>query len=255
MFRNSIGSVFTLLLGMLIFVASTAMAKSPQKTIRKRIWGTDGLYFNLKIQEKVSFFFLDEAILTDETSMFADECNRLSIYYVTHIEPAATDDTGKELPGGEIIGLSDEIPAKVAWTYEKEYLFIFGEVRSEPKKEEYSQDPKFKLWYQYSGSDTCNDADPPVPDSPLYPNFPVNKEPPEPSLLTLEPMDVRNVNGFTLGELIGHEAETARGKENLQPPDITRFFKWLGWFFEANIFDADSDGDADAYGFSIVKTY
>ncbi len=57
------------------------------------------------------------------------------------------------------------------------------------------------------------------------------------------------------GEFIRHETETSTGKEKAKPPDITRLFKWLGWFCQADIFDTDSDGNADAYGVTFIKIY
>jgi hypothetical protein len=68
-------------------------------------------------------------------------------------------------------------------------------------------------------------------------------------------MVVGNVQGFSTEEFIRYETGTSKEKENVQPPDITRLFKWLDWFCQANISDTNSDGNADAYGFIFVKTY
>jgi len=255
MFRIPIGAVSTLLFGLLIFGASTATAGESQEIIKKRNSETGGAYFNLNTQVKASVIFLGGEILSDEASMFTDECSDLTIHYVTYKKSTGSGQPVMESCAGGGNVPSDERPGNVTWSYENEYVHVFAEVRSRPDKEENGRDPRFKLWYQYSVSDACNDTDPPVPDSPVVPDFPVYIESPDPSLLGLRPMDVGNVQGSSTEEFIRYETETSKGKENVQPPDITRLFKWLGWFCQANISDTNSDGNADAYGFIFVKTY
>jgi len=255
MFRIPIGAVSTLLFGLLIFGASTATAGEPQEIIKKRNSETGGAYFNLNTQVNASVIFLGGEILSDETSMFTDECSDLTIHYVTYKKSTGSGQPVMESCAGGAKVPSDERPGNVTWSYENEYVHVFAEVRSRPDKEEDGRDPRFKLWYQYSVSDACNDTDPPVPDSPVVPDFPVYIESPDPSLLGLRPMDVGNVQGSNAEEFIRYETETSKGKENVQPPDITRIFKWLGWFCHANISDTNSDGNADSYGFIFVKTY
>jgi hypothetical protein len=255
MFRSSIGAVSTLLFGMLIFGASIATAGEPQEINKKRTSDAGGPYFNLYTHEKASAIFFGGEILTDEAWMFTDKCCDLAIHYVTFKKATGGDQTVMESCAGGFKVPSDDRAAKVTWSYEKEYVHFFAEVRWKPDKEENGRDPGFKLWYQSSFLDTCNHTDPPVPDSPVYPDFPVYIESPDPSPLGLGPMDFRNVYGSGNEELTKYETKTSKGKENVQPTDITRLFRWLGWFCQANIFDTDSDGNADTYGFSVIRTY
>lgn len=249
MFRNSIGAVSTFLFCMLVFGASAATAGELQEVINKRNSDTGGPYFNLNTQEKASPIFFGGEIPPDEPSMFTDECSDLTIHNVTQKKSTGTDLTVMESCAGCFKVPSDERPAKVALFCEKKYVHVFAEVRSKPDKEENGRDPRSIRWYQYSVFDASNDTDPPVPD------FPVYIESPDTSLLILGTIDVRNVYDSTPEELIRHETETSKGKEKVKPPDITRLFKWFGWFCEANIFDANSDGNADACGVTFVKTY
>ena len=255
MFRNSICAVSTLLFCMLVFGASTATAGEPQEIINKRNSDTGGPYFNLTSQEKASPIFFGEEMPPDGASMFTDEYRNLTIHCVTHQKTTGTGLTVMESCAGGFKVPSDERPAKVALFYEKEYVHIFAEVRSKPYKEESGRDPRFKLWYQYSVFDACNDTDSPAPDSPVYPDFPVYIDSPDPSLLVRGPIDVRDVYDVTIEEFIRYETETSKGKEKVHTPDVASLFKWLGWFCQANIFDANSDGNVDAYGFTFVKTY
>lgn len=249
MFRNSIGAVSTFLFCMLVFGASAATAGEPQEVINKRNSDTGGPHLNLNTQEKASPIFFGGEIPPDEPSMFTDECSDLTIHNVTQKKSTGTDLTVMESCAGCFKVPSDERPAKVALSCEKEFVHVFAEVRSKPDKEENGRDPRSIRWYQYSVFDASNDTDPPVPD------FPVYIESPDTSLLILGTIDVRDVYDSTPEELIRHETETSKGKEKVKPPDITRLFKWFGWFCEANIFDANSDGNADACGVTFVKTY
>jgi len=239
-------TVSTLLFCMLVFGASTATAGEPQVVINKRNSDTGGPYFNLNSQEKA---FFGGEIPPDEPSMFADEYSDLTIHYVSHKKSTVTDLTVMESCAGCLNVPSDERPAKVTLSFEKKYVYVFAEVRSKPDKGENGRDPGFILWYQYSVFDARNDTDPPVSD------FPVYKKSHDASLLTRGPIDVRDVYDSTTEEFIRYETETSKGKEKVKPPDITRLFKWFGWFCQANIFDKNSDGNADAYGFTFVKTY
>jgi hypothetical protein len=255
MFRNSIGAVSTLLFCMLVFGASTGTAGELQEVINKRNSDTDGPYFNLSSQEKASLIFFGGEISPDEPLMFTDECSDLTIHYVTHKKSTVTDLTVMKSCNWCFKVLSDERLSKVTLSCEKEDVHVFAEVRSKPDKKENSQDPRSIRWDQYSVFDACNDTDHPVPDSPVYPDFPVYLESPDASLLTLGPIDVRDIYDSTPEEFIRYETETSKGKEKVKPPNITRLFKWVGWLCQANIFDINSDGNADAYGFTFVKTY
>lgn len=249
MFQNSIGAVSILLFCMLVFGASTATAGELQEVINKRNSDTNGPYFNLSSQEKASLIFLGGEILPDEPLMFTDECSDLTIHYVTHKKSTVTDLTVMESCCWCFKVLSDERLSKVTLSCEKEDVHVFAEVRSKPDKKENSRDPRSIRWYQYSVFDACNDTDLPAPDSPVY------IESSDASLLTLGPIDVRDVYDSTPEEFIRYETETSKGKEKVKPPNITRLFKWVGWLCQANIFDTNSDGNADAYGFTFVKTY
>jgi len=255
MFRIPIGAVSTLLFGMLIFGASTATAGESQEIIKKRNSETGGPYFNLNTQVEASVIFLGGEILSDEASMFTDEFSDLTIHYVTYKKSTGSGRPVMESCAGGGKVPSDERCGNVTWSYENEYVHVFAEVGSRPDNEEDDRDPRFKLRYQYAVSDACNDTGPPVPDSPVVPDFPVYIESPDPSLLGLRPMNVGNVQGSGNGEFIRFETETSEGKENVQPTNITRLFKWLGWFCQANISDTNSDGNADSYSFIFVKTY
>lgn len=255
MFRIPVGAVSTLLFGILIFGASTATAGEPQEIIKKRNSETGGAYFNLNTQVKASVIFLGGEILSDEASMFTDECSDLTIHYLTYKKSTDSGQPVMESCAGGVKVPPDERSGNVTWSNENEYVHVFSEVRSRPDKEEDDRGSRFKLWYQYSVSDACNDSDPPVPDFPVAPDFLVGIEPPNPSLSGLKSMVVGNVQGFSTEEFIRYETGTSKEKENVQPPDITRLFKWLGWFCQANISDTNSDGNADAYGFIFVKTY
>jgi hypothetical protein len=240
---------------MLVFGASTVGAGEPQEVINKRNSDTSGPYSNLNTHEKASPIFFGGEMPPYEPSMFTDEYSDLTIHYVTHKKSTVSDMTVMESYTGRFKVTPDEMPAKVVLSCEKECDHVFPGVRSKPDKEENGRGSGSILWYQYSVFVAHYDTAPPVPDSPVYPNFPVYIEPPGASLLTPGAIHVRDVYDSIPGEFIRHETETSTGKEKVKPPDITSLFKWLGWFCRADIFDTDSDGNADAYGFTFVKTY
>jgi hypothetical protein len=255
MFRNSIGPVSTLLFGILVFGASTVGAGELQEVINQRSNYTSRPYFNLNTHEKASPVFFGGEIPQDEPSIFTDEYSDFTIHYVKHEKSTVTDRAVMESYTGRFKVIPDEKPAKVVLSCEKEAVHVLPEVPSKPDKEENGRGSGSILWYQYSVFVACYDTDPPVPDSPVYPDFPVYIESPDTFRVTPGPIHVRDVYDFISEEFIKHETETSTGKETVKLPDITRLFKWLGWFCQADIFDTDSDGNADAYGFTFVKTY
>ena len=238
--------VSTLLSGIMVLMASTAIANESIGVIEKSISNPGGAQLNLNIQGKDPLPLSNEKVLTDRKSILTAEYSETTTQYITNKGSTITDLTIFEPYTGSFNDASHDSSPKLMLSCVEEGFYVVGRVQTTTHKEQ-------NLSYDCSSLLCPNLVIEAYTDTyPADTHFQVYNEYPDDSMPASGLNSILNLNNTTPEEFVRLDSTTSQEKE--KSLGITPLFKWLGWLCRTIFVDINEDGDIDAYGVAFVKT-
>jgi hypothetical protein len=237
--------VFALLSGIMVLVASTAIANESQDVIEKNISNPSGQQLNLNIQGKDPLPLSNEKVLPDRKSILTDEYSESTRQYITQKKATVTNLTIFELPTGYFNDASYNSSPNVMLSCVEEGFYIVGGVQATSHKEQTLSHFDSPLLFPnpvlkaYTGV------------YPAHTHFLVYKKYPDDPIPTSDLSSIRHLYNAAPEGFVKFESTTS---EEEKPLGIKPLFKWLGWVCRTIFVDINEDGDIDAYGLTFVTT-
>jgi hypothetical protein len=237
--------VSALLPGIMVLVASTAIANESLGVIEKSIGNPSGPQLNLNIHGKDPLSLSNEKVLPDKTSILRAEYGESTRQYITQKKSTVTNQTIFELPTGYFNDASHDSSPNVMLSCVEEGFYVVGRVQATSHNEQPLSHAGSLLLFPnpvlkaYTGV------------YPAHTHFLVYKKYPDDPILPSNLSSIRHLynaapEGFVKFESTTSEEEKALG--------IKPLFKWLGWVCRTIFVDINEDGDIDAYGLTFVTT-
>jgi hypothetical protein len=237
--------VSALLSGIMVLVASTAIANESQDIIEKSISNPSGPKLNLNIQGKDPLPFSNEKVLPGRTSILTAEYDDTTGQYITQKKSTVTNLTLFEPPSGCFNDASHDSSPQLMLSCVEEGFYVVGRVQATSHKEQILSHVGSPLLFPnpvlkaYTG------------DYPAHTLFLVYKEYPDDPILPSNLNSIRHLYNAAPDGFVKFESTTS---EEEKPLGIKPLFKWLGWVCRTIFVDINEDGDIDAYGLTFVTT-
>jgi hypothetical protein len=235
----------TFLSGIMVLMASTAIANESLGVIEKSISNPSGVQLNLNIQGKDPLPLSNVKVLPGRKSILTDEYSESTTQYIINKKSTVTNLTIFEPPTRCFNDASHDSSPKLMLSCVEEEFYVVGRVRAKSNKGQSFSHAGFPLLFPNLVIETYTD---------IYPadtHFLVYKEYPDDLMPASGLSSIRNLYNATPEGFVKFESTTT---EEEKPLGIKPLFKWLGWLCRTIFLDTNEDGDIDAYGVAFVAT-
>jgi hypothetical protein len=238
--------VSALLPGIIVLLASTAIANESQDVIEKSISNSSGPQLNLNIHNKDPLPLSNEKVFPDRTSIFRDEYSESTMQYIANKKLTITDPTIFEPYIGSFNDASHDSSLKPILPCVDEEFYMVGKVQAKSNRDQNPGHNCSSILCPNLVIEAYTDT------HPEHTHFPNYKGHPDDPLTTLGLSGIRNLYNASPEEFVRLEGTTSEEEE--KPSAMSPIFKWLGWVCRMIFVGTDEDGDIDAYGLTFVKT-
>jgi hypothetical protein len=234
-----------LLSGIMLLVASTAIANESLGVIEKSTNNPSGPQLNLNIQGKDPLPLSNEKVLPGRKSILRAEYGGSTRQYITQKKSTVTNQTIFELPTGYFNDASHDSSPNVMLSCVEEGFYIVGGVQATSHKEQNLSHAGSPLLFPKPVIEAYTDT------YPAHTHFLVYKKYPDDPILLSNLSSIRHLYNAAPEGFVKFESTTS---EEEKPLGIKPLFKWLGWVCRTIFVDINEDGDIDAYGLTFVTT-
>jgi hypothetical protein len=237
--------VSALLSGIMVLVASTAIANESQDVIEKSISNPSGPQLNLNIHGKDPLPLSNEKVLPGRKSILTAEYGESTTQYITKKKSTVTNLSIFEPPTRCFNDASHDSSPKLMLSCVEEGFYIVGRVQATSHKEQNLSHVGSPLLFPNPVLEAYTDT------YPAHTHFLVYKEYPDDPIPPSDLSSIRHLYNAAPEGFVKFESTTS---EEEKPLGIKPLFKWLGWVCRTIFVDINEDGDIDAYGLTFVTT-
>ena len=223
--------VSTLLSGIMVLMASTAIANESLGVIEKSISNPSGVQLNLNIQGKDPLPLSNEKVLPGRKSIFKDEYSESTIQYITNKGSTITDLTIFEPYTESFNDTSHDSSPKLMLSCVEEEFYVVGRIQVTSHKEQSLSQVGSPLLFPSPVIEAYTGV------FPAHIHFLVYKEYPDDLMPASGLSSTRHLYKAAPEEFVKFESTTS---EEEKPLGIKPLFKWLGWVCRTIFMDSDA---------------